>query len=49
MNNFVKILDEKSMFYYVNTDISSNLIESSLITLTIIFIVWSIKLAMEKE
>lgn len=49
MNNFVKILDEKSMFYYVNTDIGSNLIESSLITLTIVFVIWSIKLAMEKE
>lgn len=46
MNNFVKILDEKNMFYYINDSTSSNALESIIIIiLTIVFTIWTIKLA----
>lgn len=49
MNNFVKILDEKNMFYYINDSTSSNALESIIIILTIVFTIWTIKLAIEKK
>lgn len=48
-NEFVKILNKDTMFHYINDSVGSNILESSLITLTIVFVIWTIKLALEKE
>lgn len=49
MNTFTKFLDKEKMFYYVSDNVFHNALESVLIILTIVFIVWSVKLVLEKE
>lgn len=46
---FQKTLDPNKMFYYKNEDIASNVIETSLILATLIFLAWIVKLALEKD